>query len=352
MALEQGATAELEQVNEQSVEKVDAPSMDDTIRDTLRDLQSKGATLDTSEATPETSEEKAARIRDDKGKFAKTQEKTAPAIETQAAAEKSTEVDPLNTAPNTWKKDAAATWAALPPAAKAEISRREADFHRGIEGYRNAANFGKTMENAMAPYAQTLQSLGLSAEKAVSELMGADHRLRHGSQAERNAFFAELGHRYGIDMSGAVQAHQNINPQVMEMQQRALRAEQQLHEFHQSGQQQEQAALYSELDAFVNDPNHSHFPAVAGHVQALLQAGQATGLKDAYEQAVWANPSTRALQLAEQQAAQRAEADQRAKAAKLSASVNTRTRPAMPTTEPIGTMEDTIRAVLRKHSGA
>jgi hypothetical protein len=83
-------------------------------------------------------------------------------------------------------------------------------------------------------------------------------------------------------------------------------------------------------------------------MSALLQAGTAKDLADAYEQAIYANPTTRALVLAEQQAKAKEEATQKAQAAKQAASVNTRNRPSMPVSQPIGTMDDTIRATLRR----
>jgi hypothetical protein len=122
--------------------------------------------------------------------------------------------------------------------------------------------------------------------------------------------------------------------------------------FQTQEQQREQQALNSQLAEFAADPNHSHFEAVRGYMGALIQAGHAPDLKSAYEQAVWANPATRASVLAQQQAAQRAEADQKAKAAKKAASVNVRAKPSLPSSEPIGTMEDTIRATLRRLQAA
>jgi hypothetical protein len=85
---------------------------------------------------------------------------------------------------------------------------------------------------------------------------------------------------------------------------------------------------------------------------ALLQAGQAKDLQDAYEQAVWANPQTRTSLIAQQQQEAKAKATQTAQAAKQAASVNTRARPSMPISQPIGTMDDTIRATLRRLQNA
>jgi hypothetical protein len=357
MALEdQGATPDVELQNE------DAPkSMDDTIRETLRSLQSPD---ESTAAAPENGvaagaveepEAAAARIRDASGKFA-----PKPAVEADSAAQNAAtepadpaaQADAISPPPNTWKKEVAAKWAALPPEVRAEVERREQDMHRGIEQYKAQAAFAQTIERAMAPYQQTLQQLGVSPDRAIGELMAADHKLRHGSPEEKTAYFAQLAHNYGIDLAGAAQHMANVDPNVFALQNRAQQLQAQLQQYQQTAQQQAEAQLNSEIAAFAADPSHSHFEAVRGHMSALLQAGQAKDLADAYEQAVYANPTTRAAVLQQQAAAQREEAAKKAQAARAAASVNVPRRPAMPTAQPIGSMDDTIRETFRRLTGA
>jgi hypothetical protein len=346
---DQGATPDVD-----PTVRDDAPlSMDDTIRDTLRSLQSPE---DSTAAAPvdgvvagavEDPEAAAARIRDAQGKFA-----AAPAVTDPAApvvADPAAQVEP---APNTWKKEAAAQWGTLPPDVRAEIQRREQDMHRGIEQYKTAAGFGQSIERAIAPYAQTLQQLGVSPDRAIGELMAADHKLRHGSPQEKSAYFAELAHSYGIDIGQATQAHAAFNPEQHALQVQNQQLQSQLQSFQQTQQQQAQASLDSEISAFSADPSHSHYETVKPQMIALLQAGQATSLADAYEQAIYANPTTRAAVLQQQATAQRDEAAKKAQTAKAAASINHRPRPAMPVAQPIGSMEDTIRATLRSMQGA
>lgn len=342
----QGATPEVEKV-----EVAEPISMDDTIRNTLRELTAKGVEVDPpANETAATPEEKAQRIRDEQGKFSKE----TPAVpETPAAPVVPVVTDPLTVAPNTWKKEVAEKWATLPPEARAEIQRREADFHKGIEQYKGAATFGQSMERVIAPHAQTLQSLGITPDKAVAELMQADHRLRYGSPQDKHAYFAQLAQSYGIDL-GQVQTTQQtpIDPNVSALQQQVQQLSGWIQNQSLMGQQQEQAKLNSEIASFAADPSHSHFESVKGHMAALLQAGQAQSLADAYEQAIYANPTTRAAVLQQQAAAQREEAVKKAQAAKTAASVNTRNRPSLPVSQPIGSMDDTIRATLRRLQSA
>jgi hypothetical protein len=327
---------------EEVIEDVQPATMEDTLRDTLRDIQAR-------EAPPEVPEEvipseATAKPRDESGKF-KAGDVIAPAAEATPQVE---------AAPNTWKKEAAAHFAALPPEVRAEVARREADFHKGIEQYRQAATFAQTMEKAITPYAATLQSLGITPDKAVAELMASDHRLRYGQPAEKLATIRGLAQHYGVDLGQLTQnqEQQYVDPNVAALQQQVQQLTQHLQNQQLTGQQQVQDSLNSEISTFAADPSHSHFESVKGHMAALLQAGQAKDLPDAYEQAVYANPVTRAAMLQQQAAAQRDEAAKAAKAAKTAASVNVRARPSMPASQPIGSMEDTMRAILAKHAGA
>lgn len=330
----EGATPEVEEVEEKS--------MDDTIRETLNSLKERGAELP--EETPEAPEEKAARLRDESGKFKAKED--APVVEN------TTPETPEWTPPNTWKKEAAAKLKDADPEIRAEVARREADIHKGIEQYRERASFGDSMARAFAPHMDTLKSIGVSPDHAVSVLLGADRALRYGSPEQKLQTLVGLAHDYKIDLSGAFDQVQNFNPQLHELRQQNATLMQQLQQQNQMREQQANESLYSDVEAFRADPSHSHFDAVRGHMAALLQAGQAKDLQDAYEQAVYANPTTRALVLAEQQAKQREEAAQKAQAAKVASSVNVRSRPAMPTSTPIGTMDETIRATLRRLQSA
>lgn len=349
----EGATAEVQ--DEVIPEAIDQPvekSMDDTIRETLQSLKTRGMEAEGDKEAPESSEEKAQRLRDEAGRF-KAPDAPAEAesyVDPLVAAETPPEVAP---APNTWKKEVAAKWATLPPDVQAEVSRREADFHKGIEGYRAKAQFADSVANVLQPYQQTLKHLeetqGISAEKALDALLSADHKLRYGSPVEKQMYMHQLAQSYGVDLAQQIpQADQ----QVFTLQQRLQQLETALQNQTQQGAQREQQELNSTIAAFAADPKHSHFESVKGHMSALLQAGQAKDLADAYEQAVYANPTTRAAMLQQQIAAQREEAAQKAKAAKEAASTNVPRRPSMPVTQPIGTMDETIRATLRRLQSA
>lgn len=297
--------------------------------------QGEQATLDTSEEpqdlrsvlesamdkveTPETIEptdDKPARTRDEAGRF------TAAEL-AQQAADKAAEIVPAVEAkrpPSSWKKEAAAEFDKLPPHVQDEVLRRETDFHKGIEGFKQHADLGRSMERAIQPYMQTIQQLGVAPDQAVGALLRADAMLRNPDPSQRAQYFASLAQQYGIDLGHAAQMPQR-DPYTMQLESRLEQIQAQQEIFHQSQQQQQREALNSELQAFA--ATAEHFEAVKEDMAALLQAGRATDLKDAYDKAVYANPQTRQTLLEQQRnealkQAQSAALANRAKAASVS----------------------------------
>ena len=306
-------------------------TIDDTIRDTLRAINERNA-------TPEDAVEKANRIRDEKGKFSKPE----PIPESSPS-------EPVRAAPNTWKKAAQEKWATIPKDIQEEIYRREDNIHQGIEGYKSKAQFGESIEKAIAPYSATLQALNMSPDRAVSELLAMDAKLRSGTPQEKHLFFAHLAKTCGVNLENlASVANQPIDPNVQYFQQKIGQLENQLQQQTFLSQQRTEQELNSEIAKFSTDPKNRHFDSVRDDMASLLQAGVAKTLQDAYEQAIWRNPTVRASLVAEQQETARKEAAQKAQKAKQAASVNIRNRPSMPVSQPIGTMDDTIRATLRR----
>lgn len=339
-------------LDDELVAETEAPSLDETIRDTLRQIRERDEGAPPPDA-PEDANAPEAPARDGKGKF---KARAEPAQEPEAAAELATELaQDIPPPPNSWRKEVAAQWNALPPEVRAEVERREADFHKGIEQYKEAAAFGQAARQIIAPYEATIRSLGMTPDRAVGELLAADHRLRYGQPAEKLAYFSQLAQHYGIDLNQVTQQEPAapLDPQVATLQQQVQALGAYLQQQQMMGQQQERASLDSEIQRFAADPAHGHFETVRNDMAALIQAGLASTLEEAYERAVYANPATRTAMLEQQAKAQREEAAKKAQAAKAAASVNVRSRASVPVETPAGaSMEDTIRQTLRRLSGA
>jgi len=267
-------------------------------------------------ATPEAAEKPAeansGRARDEAGRFTPKAEAKEPAP-VPATPEPA---PPVRNPFSSWKPDAQA---ALSKAERGEAltteelklirieaERRESDFHKGVSEFKSHSERAKAYDQAIAPYQQHLQRLGVDAPTAINALMRADMTLRTSDPATKAQYFAQLAREYGIDL-GHVQAPPQVDPQTQYLmgQLNELRQNQQM--WQNQLQQQEQAKAQQELSQFAT-AERPHFDAVRNDMADLLESGKAQSMQEAYEMAVWMRPDIRST-LIEQQ---RAEAQRKA----------------------------------------
>jgi hypothetical protein len=336
---------------------VDDVSIDDTIRDTLREISAREP-VDDKPDTPVV--EKPAR--DEAGKFApKTPEVGKPdqpaliaPVEVAPVAEKPAEQEyavPPELQRLGLKKEEAQAFQAAPKALQDAFMRRAEEMGKGIEQYKGKAQFADQLGAVIAPHMQTIQQLGVTPAVAVGELLKADHALRYGSPEQKIEKLQQLARDYGIQFQPTGEAAP-MDPNVQALQQELRQMRGFIQSFQNGQQEQTEQTANSQIAQFAADPKHEHFASVREQMGQLIQAGAAQDLAGAYEMAVWSNPTTRAALIAKQQADAIAEATRRAQEAREAASTNVRARPSLPVSEPVGSIEDTIRATLRRLQNA
>ena len=323
------------------VEPQEPKSMDDTIRETLEKIEG--------------------RARDEKGRFAKQEAEQLteqPQVETQAPAEPIPQPQEFTVPPELQKlglRKEEAEVIAKDPAVMAAFIRRSEEMHRGIEQYRGKAQIAESFERALQPYMHTIQAAGVDPATAAQHLFAADHALRYGNQQQKIQMLHTIARDYGIDMGQAQEysaSQPQVDPQVATLTSRLQQLEGWIQQQNQSREWQERQALDSQIEQFKSDPSHIYFERVRSEMAGLLQAGLASDLKDAYEKAIYANPTVRPQVLAKQQAERdekaRQEANSKAQAAKQAAAVNVSRRGIVPPAKPVGSMEDTIRETAER----
>lgn len=304
--------------------------MPDNIEETLHD--SLASAFETAEAAVEPIEPpveaaKPERARSEDGKFAKVETPAieAPVVEAKTAAPiVPAEVIPAapaqaefpgstGRAPSSWKKDAAAAFDTLPTAVKEDILRRETDFHKGIEGFKARADFGKQVEQTLSPFAENFAKAGVDSMTAISEIMKTEDILRNAPPTVKLQKFLQLAQHYGIDLN------QQVDPNVARYEAENHQLRQEQRELMRMNTSRESESLNSTIEDFANQPGHEHFESVRQHMGALMAGGQAATLQEAYDQAIYANPTTRTVLLQQQQSKLQDEINaKRAKAASVS----------------------------------
>lgn len=281
---------------------------------------------------------------------------TAPAVPGDPAAA------PLASGelPKTWKPELAPQWAALDPAVKAEVLRREEDMFRGLEGYKVDAAQGRSFKQAMAPYDPILRTYGLDPVVQAGKLMQAHFTLATGTPQVKAEFMRDLIRNYQIDPQllygqqgapGSAQPDGYSDPAVASLQQQIAALQSEREAEKRTALVNARADLERQYDAFAANKANVHLNDVLGEMVQMIQSGASATLEDAYAKAVWLNPKTRAVELANQQKEldkqREAENTARIAAAKKATEANVRTRAKSGSAAaPLGSMDDTLAATM------
>lgn len=255
-------------------------------------------------------------------------------------------------APKTWRKEASATWAALPSEAKAEILKRENDIFQGIEAMKPDAQYGKAFKSVLAPYAEILRANNMEPVATVNNLLQAHHLFATGTPEAKLQLFQKMARDYNIPLTPPGEAPY-IDPTVAALQSELNAVKSQLSQTSQRQQQVAAQEVSQQVNAFASDAKNIYFNEVADDIAVMISRGVAKDLADAYEKAVWANPVTRAKEIARTTAEASAKAAEEAKAKAAivrkatAANVTARARSGNAAI-PLGSLDDTLEAQLAR----
>lgn len=255
--------------------------------------------------------------------------------------------------PKSWKKEMHPHWQNVTPEAKAYIIEREKQLLDGFSTFR-------PIQDALAPHQDYLSRAGIAPAQAVGTLINAQRRLTEGTDEQRWASFKELAKHLGFEqrMSQAAQAPMSgeappqIDPALQSVQQRLEAMEQRARQEMEA----KKAAIYDEnlkqVQAFAADTKaHPYFDDVADEVAMLIEK-RGLSLQDAYpiavrmNPAVWAKEEARLLTEHEAKLKENARLNSLSKRKASSVNIKSNGDGAEPT-EPIGSLEDTIKGVAR-----
>ena len=248
-----------------------------------------------------------------------------------------------------WKAEAAKVLEKLPEETQKYIIERETQFHKGIEQYKEAANYAKTIDRAISPYKDYMSNLGVTPDVAFTNLLKTEHTLRMGTYQEKAEMLQKLAHDYQIDMNAL--AGVPYDPNMHNLKAQLEYTQSQLQASNNFRQSQEDVQIQSAIDEFAQ--SHEHFTDVQATMADLLERGFANDLDDAYAKAIRLDDNVFNKTIAQQQGGVNRQtleqANQAAQAAKAAA-VSVKGAPAGVTRSvtPAST-EDAVRQAMRLH---
>lgn len=250
------------------------------------------------------------RQRDDSGRFTKAEReaKQADSVAKEAGKQPEQPEIPGIEMPASLKREFGEKWKTLPPDVKQFWAEREKTIHQGFTKMDDERSFAKNMRETIAPYQAMIQAEGSDPITATKTLLNFAYTMRHGSQDQKLALFDSMCDLYNLNRQDIynrwVGNAPRQDPQVSALQQQLADIQRQLQTEQQSRQQVEDGQVNATIDDFASQEGHEHFETVRYEMGLLLKEGIANDLEDAYQRAIWANPSIRSTLTAQQSQAE------------------------------------------------
>lgn len=267
----------------------------------------------------------------------------------------------LTQPPKTWRKEFGETWATLPEGIRGEIHRREADMYRGLEQYREGAQFGWEVQGLFKPYEAVMTQLQVTPAQVIPGLVNAHARLSFGSDGEKLSLIGQLIKDYAIPVpqlladltGGALDGTDTfVTPEVKALQEELKGLKSRIAEQDTRALTAQRKELEASITKFAEDPKNIYFAELADDIAALIRGGVTRDLQVAYEKALWANPAVRAKEQARIAAESEAERSRKAREAAerarkaTSANVRSTARSGGPTAANSTSIDETLARTL------
>lgn len=251
------------------------------------------------------------RPRNERGQFIKADDapvEAAPAEPVTDAVEPQDtppEPSPANEAPKGLSADIRAKWQTLDPSIQAEFRRRDEAAENGA---RQWIEKERTYEQAFAPLDGFAERYNLDRSGALTRLLdwqAALERDPHGA-------ILQLAQISGVD----------LNQPYQQPQSQPVTHDPRLDGIVATVSELQQTHIAAEIDRFKASPGHEHFDQVRVQMGKLMEHDPKLTMDQAYEQAIWLDPTVRAqlIQAQAQPAQQRAKDQQQVQKSRAAAS--------------------------------
>ena len=273
----------------------------------------------------------------------------APEVAVQTAETTQEQAQPAIDAPVSWTAEQKAKWATLPPDTQAYIAQRDKESHEAISRAGQQIKAFEPIGKVIEQFAHVFQKNGLQPHDGIARMMAVNEML----EANPETAIREIAKAYGVNLQGTTD-EQSASPEsqrIAELEARLAKQESHLTAQMRQKQEADNAALAREIADFAKDK--PHFESVRKVMAGLMSSGAAETMQDAYDRAIYADPTIRqSLQVEAQKAAEdkrKAEEAERISKAKKAAGVNVKSSPGQ--SNVARTLDDDLREIARKAYG-
>src|SRR3990172_9240091 len=161
----------------------------------------------------------------------------------------------ISQAPKSWPKEMHDHWSKTPKEVQDYWQTREKQMLDGIEQYKQATSYGKSLSDILAPYQPLLQSKGIDAPRAITDLMQAYTAMTQGTPEQRRSAYEQIGKNLGIP-SATGEASTPVDPQVKALQDQFNQIQQTLTAQQTEALNAAREKAGQEVEAFAADKTH------------------------------------------------------------------------------------------------
>jgi hypothetical protein len=207
-------------------------------------------------------------------------------------------------APRMWAPEVREKFASLPEDVRNEVLKRETMIDKKLSETASERQIAQSFISVVEPFDSYFKEAGLNPFQAVNEMLGYGQILKKGTAQQKASLISQIIQNNGVDLTeldNALAAQLSAPKVDPAIQNRLNHLERELQQRDQMSMQHQTSTINSTIDAFANDPKNEFFEDVAGNMIAILNAGMAKDLPDAYEQACWSNENVRKAKLAKSQ---------------------------------------------------
>lgn len=206
-------------------------------------------------------------------------------------------IETLREAPKSWAKEQHEVWSKLPSEAQDYIEHREKQMLDGIDEYREFATYGRELNNVITPYSPMFEQAGIDVKTGVQYLLNAQYMLQQGTPEQKEGELRRIAEQYGINLGEkATGGEEKLDPRMEQMQNTINQLQNKIEQGEQTNLTEMRAKNAQEVDDFANDGNHPYFDELTEEIAIQIKAGKS--LPDAYDTAIFANPVTKAKEIA------------------------------------------------------
>jgi hypothetical protein len=178
-------------------------------------------------------------------------------------------------------------------------NQRESEYKKGVSTYKAEADRARELENAIAPFQDEFQQLGISPAAWINNLGRAHMILSKAPYDQKVQLFHRLAQDYGIQLNqdGQFAAPPQVDAYTQQLMNQLNQVNQEVSTIKGRFQQEEQARLNNEIERVRSDvEKFPHFDVVREEMAQLLELGKAQDLETAYKKAVRMNDDVWALE--------------------------------------------------------